>query len=121
MLQTKKEEFLKYKNFKESVLTSIKWDISLANCKLPEKNKTKKANTMDNIAKEVSDISLLAVVSEVNSVESNPKGWWLDTGATRHVCSDKATFSNLVRFETGEKLYMGNSQLMRSRINKHCI
>lgn len=74
MLQTKKEEFLKYKNFKESVLTSIKWDISLANCKLPEKNKTKKANTMDNIAKEVSDISLLAVVSEVNSVESNPKG-----------------------------------------------
>ncbi|KAJ0042100.1 hypothetical protein Pint_18238 [Pistacia integerrima] len=29
------------------------------------------------------------VVSEVNLVGSNPKEWWLNTGATRHVYSDK--------------------------------
>ena len=50
-----------------------------------------------------------AVISEVNLVGSNPKEWWIDTGATRHVCSDKEMFSTYEPIETGEKVYMGNS------------
>ena len=57
---------------------------------------------------DIDDDGLVAVVSEVNLVDSNPKEWWLDTGATRHVCSDKNVFSNL-ELHKGEKLYMGNS------------
>jgi len=45
----------------------------------------------------------------VNLVGSNPREWWIDTGATRHVCSDKAIFSSLKASDAGEKLYMGNS------------
>ena len=40
---------------------------------------------------------------------SNAKGWWIDTGATRHICGDKNLFSEYKQIDDGEKLYMGNS------------
>ncbi|KAE8736163.1 UPF0481 protein [Hibiscus syriacus] len=46
--------------------------------------------------------------SEFNLVDSNPREWWLDTGATHHICCDKDSFAELVSCEKGEKLYMGN-------------
>ncbi|KAK6146747.1 hypothetical protein DH2020_020616 [Rehmannia glutinosa] len=46
---------------------------------------------------------------EVNLVGSNPNQWWIDTGATRHVCSNKEMFSTFEAVENGEKLYTGNS------------
>ena len=62
-------------------------------CKLPRKNnKNPKVNVVDNITQDVSDINLSAMVSEVNLVGSNPKEWWIDTGAIRHVCSNKELF-----------------------------
>ena len=75
-----------------------------ADCKLPKRKKKNEAHAMD-----VDDDEFVAVVSEVNLVDSNPKEWWLDTGATRHVCSDRNAFSKLELHEQGEKLYMGNS------------
>ncbi|WKA01333.1 hypothetical protein VitviT2T_019618 [Vitis vinifera] len=78
-------------------------------CRLPKKNKPKEANVIDDITKNVSDIDLTAVVSEVNLVGSNPKEWWIDTGATHHVCSDKKMFSTFEPIENGEKVFMGNS------------
>ena len=48
---------------------------------------------IDNITKDVSDIDLTNVVFEVNLVGYNPKEWWIDIGATRHVFSDKKLFS----------------------------
>ena len=64
---------------------------------------------VDDISKDVSDIDLTAVIFEVNLVGSNPKEWWIDTGATRPVCSDKMKFSAFEPIETGEKVFMGNS------------
>jgi hypothetical protein len=81
-----------------------------SDCKKPKKpNKKKEANMVNDISKEMSDIDLCATVSEVNLVGSNPREWWIDTGATRHICSDKAIFSSLQASDAGEKLYMGNS------------
>ena len=57
----------------------------------------------------MSDIDLTVVISYVNLVGSNPKEWWIDAGATRHVCYDKKTFSTFEPIETGEKVFMGNS------------
>ena len=56
----------------------------------------------------MSDNDLTIVISEMNLVESNPKEWWVDNGATHHVCSNKKMFSTFELIETGENMYMGN-------------
>ena len=80
-----------------------------SDCRLPKRNKPKEANVIHDLFKDVSDIDLTAVIYEVNLVGSNPKEWWIDTSATRHVCSDKKMFSTFKPIETGEKVFMGNS------------
>ena len=77
-------------------------------CKL-RKKKGNETYMVDAISQEVAELDLCAVVSEVNLVDANPKEWWLDTGATRHICANKSAFSDLTTLENGEKLYMGNS------------
>ena len=54
-------------------------------------------------------MNLSIVVSEVNLVGSNPTEWWIDTGATRHVCLDMNMFTSFKLVDSGEKLFMGNS------------
>ena len=80
-----------------------------SDCRLPKRNKPKEANVVDKISKDVFDIDLIVVISEVNLVGSNPKEWSIDTSATRHVCSDKKMFSTFEPTDTREKVYMGNS------------
>ena len=72
-------------------------------------NKPKEANVADGITKDVSAIDTTVVISEVNLVGSNPKEWWINIDATRHVCSDKKMFSTFEQTENGEEVYMGNS------------
>ncbi|KAI5314260.1 hypothetical protein L3X38_043436 [Prunus dulcis] len=48
------------------------------------------------------------IVSEVNLV-GNTKEWWVDTGATRHICSEKNMSSTNEANDQGEPLFMGNS------------
>ena len=47
-------------------------------------------------------------MSEINLVK-NTNEWWVDTRATRHICSDKKIFSTYQFVEYGEQLFMGNS------------
>ena len=54
------------------------------------------------------DDNLVVVVTEISMV-SNVKGWWIDTGATRHISGAKNMFSEYKQINDGEKLYMGNS------------
>ena len=62
---------------------------------------------------DVSDMNLSTVVSEVNFIGSNTKEWWVDTRATRHVCSDKKMFSSYQTIDNGEQLFMGTPLLLR--------
>ena len=48
------------------------------------------------------------MISEVNILEDN-EAWWIDSGATRHVCKDKSSFKTYESIEDGNVLYMGNS------------
>ena len=80
-----------------------------SDCRLSKRNKPKEANVLDGITRDVSNNDLTAVISEVNLVGSNPKEWWIDIGATRHVCSNKKMFSTFEPIEIGGKLFMGNS------------
>ncbi|XP_074578534.1 uncharacterized protein LOC141835014 [Curcuma longa] len=71
-------------------------------CRKPKKKQ--EANLNEGL--EVDD--LCAVITELNLVCSNPRQWWMDTGATRHVCCNKELLHNFEEVK-GEKLYMGNS------------
>ncbi|KAL0301539.1 UNVERIFIED_CONTAM: hypothetical protein Sradi_6430700 [Sesamum radiatum] len=53
------------------------------------------------------ELNLSAVVFEANLVD-NQREWWIDTGATRHICSDKEMLSIYTPIN-GRKLFMGNS------------
>lgn len=53
------------------------------------------------------DLNLSAVVSEINLV-GNTKEWWVDTGATSHICANKWMFTSYQPVD-GKQLYMGNS------------
>ena len=64
---------------------------------------------VDGITKDVSNIDLTVVISKVNLVGSNPNEWWIDTGDTFYVCSNKKMFSIFEPTKTREKVYMGNS------------
>ena len=74
------------------------------------KRKSAQANIteVEKLFENASNISFSAVVSEVNLV-GNTKEWWVDTGATRHICSDKKMFSSYEASNDGEQLFMGNS------------
>ena len=65
--------------------------------------KTFQANISEvgTLSKDVSDINLSIVVSEMNLV-GDTKEWWVDTEATRHICSDKNMFSKYHSVEHGE-------------------
>ena len=39
-------------------------------------------------SKDVNDIDLFTVISEVNLAGGDTKKWWMDIGSTRHVCLD---------------------------------
>lgn len=75
-----------------------------------KKAKVTEANMTEGekLSIEIADMNLSAMVSEVNLV-ANTKEWWIDTGATRHVCCDKNMFSTYQEINHGEQLFMGNA------------
>ena len=76
-------------------------------CRAKKRQKTQ-ANMVEKISNGVDDINLTAVIPECNMV-GNPKEWWIDTGATRHICANRSMFSSYITLGGDEKLYMGNS------------
>jgi len=56
--------------------------------------------------------SLSGVVSEVN-LTTNNKDWWVDTWATRHICSEKILFAEYKKLKHDEQLFIGNSAVSK--------
>ncbi|KAL0368431.1 UNVERIFIED_CONTAM: Retrovirus-related Pol polyprotein from transposon TNT 1-94 [Sesamum calycinum] len=75
-------------------------------CRLPKKNHAH-VSEVRSVPIDLGELNLSAVVFEANLVD-NPREWWIDTGATRHICSDKEMFSTYTPIN-GRKLFMGNS------------
>ena len=44
---------------------------------------------------------------------TNNKDWWVDTRATRHICSEKILFSEYQILEHDEQLFIGNSAISK--------
>ena len=55
---------------------------------------------------------LCAMLSECNLV-GNPREWWIDSGASCHVCAHKELFSSYTPALTDEKLFMENSAVAK--------
>ena len=60
-------------------------------------------------------MDLCAVVSECNLVGNN-KEWFVDTGATRHICANKWMFTNYKSATNEEQLFMGNSSTSKVEV-----
>ncbi|KAH9780112.1 CCHC-type domain-containing protein [Citrus sinensis] len=58
--------------------------------------------------KEVSNTNFVAMISEINVFEDD-NAWWIDSGATKHVCKDRSLFKSYKAMDDGSVLYMGNS------------
>ena len=59
----------------------------------------------DDIAQDVYEISLYAIVSYMNLVRPNLREWWINTGATWHVCSNKELFTTFKLIEWGKVIH----------------
>ncbi|KAL5769220.1 hypothetical protein ACOSP7_015780 [Xanthoceras sorbifolium] len=66
------------------------------------------ANSQTNVM-EIKD-DLVAIVSETNMVTNN-KCWWIDTGATKHICTDRNIFADYQEINNEGKLYIDNDSM----------
>ncbi|GKG58526.1 hypothetical protein Tco_0592305, partial [Tanacetum coccineum] len=58
----------------------------------------------DNVDMIAMVFDVIAMISEVNLVDSNNSGWWVDTRVACHVCADKSMFHSFREVDNGEKL-----------------
>ena len=52
------------------------------------------------------NMNLSTAIYEVNLIWVNTKEWWINTGATRHICSENKMFSTYNPMSNGEKIFM---------------
>ncbi|KAL0457629.1 UNVERIFIED_CONTAM: hypothetical protein Slati_0390100 [Sesamum latifolium] len=72
-------------------------------CRLPKKNQAH-ISEVGSVPIDLGELNLSTVVFEANLVD-NPREWWIDTGATRHICSDKEMFSTYTQSMGGSCLW----------------
>ncbi|PHT37341.1 hypothetical protein CQW23_25041 [Capsicum baccatum] len=79
------------KKFKEKCFNCGKIGQKSTDCRASKKGKKKGQKNMIESNKEYDD--LCAMFMECNLV-GNPYEWWMDSGATRHICANKELFSS---------------------------
>lgn len=94
------------KKFKEKCFNCGKVGQKFMNCRAPKKGKKNDQANMIESNKECDD--LCAMFSECN-LARNPREWWMDSGATRHVCANNELFSSFAQAQVEEMIYMANS------------
>ncbi|KAL0419143.1 UNVERIFIED_CONTAM: hypothetical protein Sradi_1327800 [Sesamum radiatum] len=76
-------------------------------CRLLKKNQAH-ISEVRSVPIDLRELNLSVVVVKANLVD-NLREWWIDTGATRHICSDKEMFSTYTPINGRKLLFMGNS------------
>ncbi|KAF3681104.1 putative phosphoserine aminotransferase, chloroplastic-like [Capsicum annuum] len=93
------------KNFKGKYFNCGKLDHKSMDCRVPKKGKkTDQANMIES-NKECDD---LCTMLSVSSLVGNLREWWMDSGATHHVCANKKLFSSFTLAQVEEIIYMAN-------------
>ena len=60
------------------------------------------------------EMNFVAMISEICVVQVDDT-WWIDSGASRHVCKDRHFFKTYKELEDGPILYMGNDSTVKAR------
>ncbi|XP_016476431.1 uncharacterized protein LOC107798020 [Nicotiana tabacum] len=94
------------KKFKGNCHNRGKVGHKVVDCRAPKKDKKKSQANMVEKNNEIED--LCAMLSECSLV-GNPKEWWIDSRATRHVCANKELFASYVPARPDETIFMENS------------
>ncbi|PHU30764.1 Shaggy-related protein kinase NtK-1 [Capsicum chinense] len=94
------------KKFKKKCFNCGKIGHKSTDCRGLKKGKKKDQANMIESNQEYDD--LCAMFTECNLVGS-PHEWWMDSGATRHVCANKELFSLFAPTQAKEMFYMANS------------
>ncbi|GKC50193.1 hypothetical protein Tco_1072938 [Tanacetum coccineum] len=85
----------------------------VTDCRLPKREAHRQANVIEHMHDDVEFVAMVydltTMISEMNLVGFNTSDWWVDTGVTHHVCSNKSLFSSFKEVTNGEQLFMGNS------------
>ncbi|KAF3658338.1 hypothetical protein FXO38_13258 [Capsicum annuum] len=89
------KNYLKHKR-KEMSDEDLIIDHKSTDFRSPKKEKKKDQANLAESKKEMDD--LCAMFSKWNLM-GNPREWWIDSGATRHVCANKDLFSTLLRLK----------------------
>nr|GLL24952.1 zinc finger, CCHC-type [Ipomoea trifida] len=63
--------------------------------------------------------NFIAMISEVYVMQTDDS-WWVDTGATRHVCKDMNLYKSYKNLEDGPNLYMGNDSMVKMSRQSLC-
>ncbi|XP_047952374.1 uncharacterized protein LOC125197908 [Salvia hispanica] len=66
--------------------------------------------SLENEFKDWDEGDLVVVVTEEVNLLDNKGGWYIDTGVTAHVCSNRSKFASYILVE-GRKINMGNQAL----------
>ncbi|XP_049363682.1 uncharacterized protein LOC125828429 [Solanum verrucosum] len=91
------------KKFNGSCFNCGKRGHKATECRGPKKDKKQDQANLAESKGEMDD--LYAMLSECNLV-GNPREWWIDSGASCHVCVNKELFSSYTPAPTDEKLFM---------------
>lgn len=60
------------------------------------------------VASAVEEGDIVAMITEVNTIQGKVQGWWYDTAATVHVCYDRSTLKTYEELTDGQEVQMGN-------------
>ncbi|KAF3654763.1 hypothetical protein FXO38_15007 [Capsicum annuum] len=93
------------KKFKEKCFNCGKIGHKFTDYRASKKGKKKDQANMIESNKECDD--LCAMFLECNLVV-NTREWWMDSGATRHVCANKELFSSFAPSQVEEMIYIPN-------------
>ncbi|GKA86569.1 pol polyprotein [Tanacetum coccineum] len=89
-----------------------------ANCKMLKRVNPLQENMVNDDVDMIAMVSdVCAMISEENLVGTTHGGWWIDTGATRHVCADK----NVVLKMTSKKELKLTNVLYVPEIRKNLV
>ena len=59
-------------------------------------------------------VHYVSLIPESFYVQDDDVAWWVDSGATSHVCKDKRLFETLTPLEDGSMLKMGDEYFISS-------